>query len=45
MLDDIHIVGGRIHTLQKNKEALVTTSIETGLKVNSEKTNDKVVSR
>ena len=45
MLDDINIVGGRIHTLQKNKEALVITSIETDIEVNSEKTKYKVVSR
>jgi hypothetical protein len=41
MLDDINIVGGIIHTLKKNKEALVITSSETGLEVNSEKTKDK----
>jgi hypothetical protein len=45
MLDDINIVGGSIHTLKKNNEALVITSIETGLEVNSEKTKDKIMSQ
>jgi hypothetical protein len=45
MLDDVYIVGGSIHTLKKNNEALVITSIETGLEVNSEKTKDKVMSK
>ena len=38
-------MGGSIHTLKKNNEALVITSIETGLEVNSEKTKDKVMSQ
>ena len=45
MLDDVNIVGGSIHTLKKNEEVLVITSIETGLEVNSEKTKDKVMSQ
>jgi hypothetical protein len=32
-------VGGRVHTIKKNKEALVVTSKETGPEVNAEKTS------
>jgi hypothetical protein len=38
-------VGGSVHTLKENNEALVITSIETGLEVNSEKTKHKVMSQ
>jgi len=45
MLDYVKIVGGSTHTLKKNNETIVITSIETGLEVNSEKTKDKVMSQ
>ena len=35
--DDINILGGSIHTIKKNTDALVVTSKETGLEVNVEK--------
>jgi len=35
--DDIHILGGSIHTIMKNTEALVFASKEIGLEVNAEK--------
>jgi hypothetical protein len=38
-------LGASIHTSKINNEALVITSIETGLEVNSEKTKDKVMSQ
>ena len=36
--DDINILGGSIHTIRKNIEALVIASKETGLEVKAEKT-------
>jgi len=36
--DDIHTLGGSIHSIQKNAGALVIASKETGLEVNAEKT-------
>ena len=39
------IFGGSIHTIKKNKEALVVASKETGLEVNAEKTKYMVMSR
>jgi hypothetical protein len=36
--DDVNILGGSIHTMRKNTEALVITSKEIGLEVNAEKT-------
>jgi hypothetical protein len=35
--DDVNIVGGGIHTIMKNTEALVFAGKETGLEVNAEK--------
>ena len=32
--DDVNILGGSIHTLKENAEALVVASKETGLEVN-----------
>ena len=42
--DDVNILGGSIHIIKKNTEALVVTSEETGLKVNAEKTKYMVMS-
>ena len=36
--DDVNILGGSIHTLKKNSEALVVASKETGLEVNADRT-------
>jgi hypothetical protein len=39
MLGDVNILGGSTHTLKKNSEAVVITSVEeTGLEVNTKKT-------
>jgi alpha-galactosidase len=35
---DVNILGGSIHTIQKNTEGLVVTKKENGLEVNAEKT-------
>jgi hypothetical protein len=36
--DDVHILGGSIHAIKKNKEALLVGSKEIGLAVNTDKT-------
>jgi len=36
--DDVYILGGSVHTVKKNTEALVVASKNTGLEVNAEKT-------
>jgi hypothetical protein len=38
-------LGGSIHTIRKNTEALLITSDETGLEVNAEKTKYRVMSQ
>jgi hypothetical protein len=38
-VDDVNILGGRIHTKKKNREALVFANKETGLEINADKTN------
>jgi hypothetical protein len=43
--DDVNILGGSIHTIRKNTEALVIASKEIGLEVNAEKTKHMVRSR
>jgi hypothetical protein len=43
--DDINILGGSVHAIKKNTEALVVASKVTGLEVNAEKTNYMVMSR
>jgi len=35
--DDINILGGSVHTLKENAEALVVASKETGLEINADK--------
>ena len=43
--DDINILGGSVHAVKKNAEALVAATKETGLEVNSHKTKYMTVSR
>jgi hypothetical protein len=43
--DDDIILGGSIHTIRKNTEALLIASKEIGLEVNAEKTKYMVMSR
>jgi hypothetical protein len=41
---DVNVLGGRIHAIKKNTEALVVTNKEIGLEVNAEKTKYMVIS-
>jgi hypothetical protein len=43
--DDVNILGGSIHTIRKNTEALLIASKDIGLEVNAEKTKYMVMSR
>jgi hypothetical protein len=43
--DDVNILGGNIHSVRKNTEALLIASKEIGLEVNAEKTKYMVMSR
>jgi hypothetical protein len=43
--DDVNILGGSVHTIKKNAEALVAASKEIGLEVNADKTKYMVRSR
>ena len=43
--DDVNILGGSIHTLKENAEALVAATRETGLEVGADKTKYMVMSR
>jgi len=43
--DDVNILGGSVHTLKENAEALVAATREIGLEVNSDKTKYMVMSR
>ena len=43
--DDVNILGGSIHTIEKNTEALLVGSKETGLEVNANKTKYVAMSR
>ena len=42
--DDVNMLGGSIHTIKKNTEALAVTSKEIGLEVNADKTKYMVMS-
>jgi len=42
--DDINILGGSVHTVKENAEALVVVSKETGLEVTADKTKYMVLS-
>ena len=43
--DDVKILGGSIHTIKENAEAVVVTCKEIGLEVNADKTKYMVMSR
>ena len=43
--DDVNILGGSVHTIKKNAEALVLASKEIGLDVNADKPKYMVMSR
>jgi len=43
--DDVNILGGTIHTLKENAEALVAATREIGLEVGADKTKYVVMSR
>ena len=43
--DDVNILGGSVHTVNENAEALVVASKEIGLEVNADKTKYMVMSR
>ena len=43
--DDVNILGGSIHTVKENTEALVVATKEIGLEVNADKTKYITVSR
>jgi len=42
--DDVNVLGGSLHTAEKNTEVLVVASKETGLEVNADKTKCVVMS-
>jgi len=44
-VDDVNILGGSVHTVKENAEALVVASKEIGLEVNADKTKYIVVLR
>jgi hypothetical protein len=43
--DDDNILGGSVHTVRENSEALVVATKEIGLEVNTDKTKTMVMSR
>ena len=43
--EDVNILGGSVHTTQKNTEALTVASKEIGLEVNADKTKYMVMSQ
>jgi sorting nexin-29 len=43
--DDVNILGGSVHTVRENAEALVVATKEIGLEVNADKTKYMVMSR
>jgi hypothetical protein len=43
--DDVNILGGRVHTVKENAEALVVAGKEIGLEVNADNTKYAVMSR
>jgi len=42
--DDVNILGGRVHTVKENTEALIVAIKEIGLEVNADKTKHTVLS-
>ena len=43
--DDVNILGGNVHTVKENAEALVIATKEIGLEVNADKTKYMIMSR
>ena len=43
--DNVNILGGSVHTVKENAEALVVATKEIGLEVNADKTKYMIVSR
>jgi len=43
--DDINILGGSVHTVKENTEALIVASKEIGLEVNADKTKYMIMSQ
>jgi len=43
--DDVNVLGGTVRTIEKNTEALLVASKETGLEVNADKTKYTIMSR
>jgi hypothetical protein len=43
--DDVNILGGSVHTVKKNAEALAAAAKEIGLEVNADKTKYMIMSR
>ena len=43
--DNANILGGSVHTVKENAEALVVAAKETGLEVNADKTKYIIMSR
>jgi len=43
--DDVNRLGGSVHIIKENAEALIVASKETGLEVNADKTNYRVMSQ
>jgi len=43
-VDNVNMLGGSVHTMKKNAEALIVASKETGLEVNADKTKYMVMS-
>jgi len=43
--DDVNILGGSVHTVEENAEALVVATKEIGLEVNADKTKYTIMSR
>jgi len=42
---DVNLLGGSVHTVKENREALVVVSMETGQEVNADKTKYMVMSQ
>ena len=43
--DDVSIMGGSVHTIKKNEEALVLANKEIGLDINADKTKYMVMAQ
>jgi hypothetical protein len=43
--DDVNALGGNVHAVQKNTEALIAAAKEIGLEVNADKTKYMLMSR